>query len=194
MGARKRGGDAIARKADLKLDYVARLWCEALAPCCTMGETQMLERELVFSGVDELRKVTLRYEIRSKLFATLFDLVYAFETPGSLGDDAVVSLCRDGEGFSGEGDVEAIAEALSNALVLDRVRELGVTEVEACFSVESQLWHVRMKGLVGSSTWNLLPPVLQLIKPSCEDCIKSAEILRMLASACSMNARSPVFS
>ena len=39
-----------------------------------------------------------------------------------------------------------------------------------------------MTELVGSSTWNLIPPVLQLIEPTPEDCVAAAEALRITAS------------
>ena len=41
---------------------------------------------------------------------------------------------------------------------------------------------IQMTELVGSSTWNLIPPVLQLIEPTPEDCVAAAEALRITAS------------
>lgn len=86
-------------------------------------------------------------------------------------------------GFDGSDGCEEVADALVDALVLDRVQAFGVTEIRAAFSQDDGIWRVRMRSLVGSATWNLLPPVLQLIEPSAGECAKEAELARMIAAA-----------
>ncbi|MBC2890324.1 hypothetical protein [Gordonibacter massiliensis (ex Traore et al. 2017)] len=182
---RMRGGDAIARKADAKLGHVAQLWCEALGSCCSAGEVGVLERELVFSNISEIQRVVLSYEIKAKLFATLFDLVYSFEVSGCAPNGAKVFLLDGANGFgcSIGSTAKKLNEFLPGALFRDRVRDLGITKMEAVFVAEEALWHIRMVGLVGSSTWNLLPPVLQLIEPRRDECVRATELMRMIGAA-----------
>lgn len=183
MARRKRASDAIVRKADGKLGYVAQLWSSALGACCTLGEEGVLERELVFPRFGELPSMRLAYSVSSKLFATLFDLVCSFDVPGQSLEGGEVSLLKDATGFRGSAGAEDIAEALSNSLVLDRVQDLGVTRLRALCLGDGEAWHVEIQQLVGSSTWNLLPPVLQLIEPRPEECVKGTELARMVAAA-----------
>ena len=183
MAGRKRASDAIVRKADGKLGYVAQLWSSALGPCCTLGEEGMLKRELVFPCFGELASMWLTYGVSSKLFATLFDLTCSFNVAGRLLKGGEVTLLKDATGFWGSVGMEDIAETLSNDLVLDRVQDLGVTRLRASFLDAEEVWHVEIQQMVGSSTWNLLPPVLQLIEPRPEECIKGAELARMVAAA-----------
>lgn len=183
MSRKKRAGDVITRKADSKLEHVVRLWATALGPHCGRGASALLERELLLVGVAELDRLLLSYEATSKLFATLFDLVLSFDVRGEAVDGSEIELAAGSRGFVGTGDGREIARILSNPLVLERVDGLGVTGAGAVFSQEDGLWRVRMKSLVGSSTWNLLPPVLQLIEPDLDDCIRGMELVRMMCAA-----------
>ncbi len=185
---RRRGFDAIERKADVKLHHVARVWSVALAGGVE-DEEKPLTRMLLLAGSCEIERLSLSYEVNSKLFASLFDLVYEFDVPRPAGrgtesavDDAALELRYDSakKTFAAPSGRFGL-DVLECDLVFSRMEQLGITDLAA--HADADAWHVRARGLVGSSTWNLIPPVLHLIEPSRQDCVRGMELFRMVFAA-----------
>lgn len=182
---RRRGGDAVVRRADGKLGHVAERWASALPVPCSVADEALLSRTLRFEGGEGLpfEEVTLRYEVRSKLFATLFDLTCSFRLPTPQRPDGFCQVAYDArrQGLIGQEGCCADSLLPLDPLLLDRIDALGVTSVKARREADGDCWEASVGFLVGSATWNLIPPVLHLIEPSSKECIQAMELLRMLA-------------
>lgn len=185
---RRRGFDAIEKTADVKLHHVAHVWAVALGGVVEDEETPLTRTLLLAEGC-EIERLSLSYEVNSKLFASLFDLVYEFDVPRSAErgtesatGDAALELRYDSvkKTFVAPSGRFGL-DALECDLVFSRIEQLGITDLAA--RADAGAWHVRVRGLVGSSTWNLIPPVLHLIEPSRQDCVRGMELFRMVFAA-----------
>lgn len=184
MGLRERGRDAILQRAEGKLEHVATSWAEAMPASAAASPAGKLEWKVGFEpGVIEFDELVLSYQVRSKLFATLFDLQCRIcctaDVPAPSHD---VTLTYDPrvqkliEKQSGESSIPL------DGLLVERIEKLGVTQLTAALDASSSKWSIAMDMLVGSSTWNLIPPVMHLINPSAQECIWATELLRMLVA------------
>lgn len=183
--ARKRGIDGVMRRADAKLAFVANRWASAVPVPCNVEESGHLARCLRFTSGDFLfDELLLRYEVRSKLFATLFDLRCSFKVlsdrPSALAGGAKTAFDSREQALVGTCEGRRLMVPL-NGLMQDRIQALGVLNIDARFLPDALQWSVEVGCLVGSATWNLIPPVLHLIEPTAEECIRATELMRMLA-------------
>lgn len=184
MGMRKRGRDAILQRAQKKLEHVATSWAEAMPASAVASSLGELEWKIGFEpGSIEFDELALSYQVRSKLFATLFDLrcriCCAAGTPAPSHD---VSLTYDPRMQRLTEKLDEGSSIPLDGLLVERIEKLGVTRLTAALDASSSAWSITMDMLVGSSTWNLIPPVMHLISPSDQECIWATELLRMLVS------------
>lgn len=158
--------NALKRRAEEKLAHVANVWACALpCECCVSG--QGLTRTIAFPETTnndiEFSAITLEYVVRNKIFALLFDLKCSVPIVGA----ETISAPR--------------IPPLNN-LMRARTEVLGITHIAVQLS-ENNGCILTCSSLVGSATWNLIPPVLHAITPTPEECIRYTELLRMLACA-----------
>jgi hypothetical protein len=81
---------------------------------------------------------------------------------------------------------EALAEEmlalLDNELIRERILTLDLADIAISYDPVSENWTIRCRSLIGSTTWNLIPPITQYIKPKEEECIKLMEFFELAAS------------
>lgn len=77
-----------------------------------------------------------------------------------------------------------VRAALEEPIVLGRLSALDVLDAEVAFSRERGAWDVRLTSMVGSSTWVLVPPVMQTITPTSPEAFGLVEAACLLAAAC----------
>lgn len=182
---------SVRRRAEGKLDYLTDLWARYLGPGCEVENDGPLKRALVLPERFGIERLGLAYGERNKLFAVLYDLRY----------ELVVSCGLSLEGASADADggrllrmdaakrsfhaapaFEGAARDLSCDLVFDRVEQLGISELSVSAGGLSGTCRIEAQGFVGSATWNLLPPVFDMIAPRPEDCARGIELFRMIAA------------
>ena len=147
-----------------------------------MGIRKPLEQELILSNIPEVSHVCLAYRVNSMMFATLFDFVLCFSFPGKGDEDAELLFRHDTFCFERRGFSFRKLQGFPNELAIARIEELGVTDIRARYLADNKMWYVDMTSLVGSSTWNLLPPILQLIEPRLTECVRMIELIRIIAA------------
>lgn len=184
----RRGWDAINRKADAKLGLVAEKIVHATGELpSVLCSQELLSRSMRLACFPEVEELTVRYLPTSKLFALLYDFVLGFEVDGESGGGCTLELCATAErlevrGLSAcQGDPARFEALTGNPLIEERLRSLDVTKLHAVFDSSRGKWQVECVMMVGSATWNLLPPVLQLIEPTSEECLRMIELARLVA-------------
>ena len=187
---------SIRDRADEKLEFVARIWEQAFRSLCSAeNNSKPLERTFVFRDTSHLGRVSLRYDERNLLFAKTFDLTIentiATAAPAPAGNRAfpvhetgTLSLGIGSNRLAGTGTFSPLDGTSAPQLLADRLESLGARSLTVSLERNAEasatpLLTVRLVQLVGSSTWNLIPPVLQLIEPTEQDCRATAEVLRM---------------
>lgn len=182
---------SVRRRAEGKLDYLADLWARYLGPGCEVENDGPLKRALVLPERLGIERLGLAYLERNKLFAVLYDLRYEYVVP--------CGPAFEGERFDADGGrllwmdtakrafraapaFEDAARDLSCELAFDRVERLGLSELSVSAGELSGTCRIEAQGIVGSATWNLVPPVFDMIVPHPEDCARGIELFRMIAA------------
>ena len=169
-----RGYSAVNKRAERKLDCVGRglVAASGEAGVCFPVAPEPLVRVLDLRCCSETGPLTLRYRPQSKLFAILYDLVCEFSVAGPYAPGCMMEMVS--------GSAKLIGD-IENDLIEERLRLLGVTQASAAYDSCSDAWRVSVSLMVGSATWNLLPPIMHLIEPSADECLRMIELFRLLA-------------
>lgn len=189
-GAGRKGYRAVNRKAEQKLDYVVQklVRCAGEEPGIPVV-SEPLARVLSPRCCSEAGAVTVRYRSTSKLFAILYDLSYEFCVTGPKLSAHAVELAAGalklapGKGVAEDSSRTLPAALADNALIEARLRSLDVTRFDAVYDDDTHTWKISFSTMVGSATWNLLPPVMHLIEPTSDECLRTFELIRLLAVA-----------
>jgi hypothetical protein len=199
-----KGGWQIAnRKADLKLDFVARRYAHALGARVAAVDGGFLDKRIRFRGLRFLEVLRLSYKIENRFFAISYDLLYETRIPAgdaSRGESlAFVAKLKGRLGISGAEFVRADAGAadgldagaddiaarvltgLNHPLIIERIVRLNLTDISVVRARDG--WEIRCRSLVGSVTWNLIPPLTQLIEPRADECVRTVEFFELVADA-----------
>ncbi|MDR2295445.1 MAG: hypothetical protein LBD95_01485 [Clostridiales Family XIII bacterium] len=190
----------INKKADAKLNHVAQCYQAALGKYFHSVDARFLDKRLRFRGLRFLEELRLRYKIENRFFAISYDLMYEARVCAADPLRRPRSACRliaklkGGAGITGaefilrdQGAADAFtAKALSrlnNPLIVDRVASMDLTDVSAAYDSESAVWVFRCRSIIGSTTWNLIPPITQLIKLREAECVRMIELFELAFDA-----------
>lgn len=198
---RKGGTGRIQRRAQSKLEHVASVWAAAVGGQSRIG-SDPLACVVTVPNAPEAPELILRYEVRNKLFASLFDLHVLFEVDVCSLEAPKVSAGGGGTSlggdelylfkgaFAGNGRFSHAAEMLNCEIALSRLEALSVVSVSTVPGGDGSKCVVDISCLVGSATWNLIPPVFDVVCPTREECVKGIELFRMIAVALQSSEKS----
>ena len=186
----------INKKANLKLDYVVKKCKVALGLYIEKSVERFLEREVTFCYLRFLTKLNLKYKVENRLWAISYDLLYntVIEDRFLAGpeSDCLFDVrlkgklkIKDAEFVSDSNDkrVLEILEKLNNPLITERISSMDLTNFKISYRKDTRLWKVNFRSLIGSTTWNFIPPVTYLIKPKEEECVKIVELFELIGDA-----------
>ena len=189
----------LSRRADGKLDTVAEDMRKAVGQRCTGVEKDFLERTVLLDGFTYLRRLHLAYRHENRLLSISYNLewscevetdayfhevgdcAFALEAKGGLRVKGLEWVCRNGE-LSAE-EQRAYLDRLSNPLILDRVRTLDLHSLAVSHRDGSGTWQIHFGTMIGSATWLLIPPVMQVIRIQDAEYLRLAELVDLLADA-----------
>ena len=183
------------KKADRKLEAVADMFCQVLPDNCEVVEGDMLYRRLHIKDLAPLDDMMLVYDVENRFAAISYNLLiqsvvranekrcYRFE----LRLDGVMrtrSVRFERKGSARQPDMRErqILELLNEPIVLGKIQQLGLLGVSIRYQMEYGRWLISVRSMAGSSTWILMPPVMQVIMPVRQEIYQFAELMRMLTS------------
>lgn len=191
-------------KADKKLSSVASLFQNTLKEQCEIEEEQFLCRALRFRNCDPLEKILLLYEIENRFAAISYNLLLqTFIKKDELYPyQFIISyngiICIKSASFISENlDVEKssvysqeiskrkteILKTLNENIIINKIKSLNLLQIVLQYSMESRQWLISIKSMPGSSTWIMIPPMMNLIMPDRREVYSLIELMRMLASS-----------
>lgn len=187
------------RKADRKLEYVANLYGMAMGDKLITTKSKILDKTLYCEGFRFMKYLNLNYTYENRFWAISYNLNYkttidlsdspkeiayckfVVKTKGKMGIEDAQWL--DGGSKCKEEEKELYLNELNNKLIIDRIVELDMTNIEVIFHPNLSQWTICARTLIGSTTWILIPPVLNLIKPKPVECVKMLEFFELVANA-----------
>lgn len=196
----------VTRRAELKIGALSEMIKAAAGERCVKVEKSVLQRELFFNHFTYLRSLKLIYNWENRFMAVNYNLQMTSLIPAEPPRFEEVHSCRfvlrcTQKGLRGKrefqwlcqewGDSEerlaAYLERLNNPLITARLDALDIFEMELRHSEGSGEWLISLESLIGSATWILIPPVMSMITPKREECVKFLELFELIADAVANN-------
>ena len=204
--ASKARNSFVTRRAELKISALADLFKGAVGEHWVKTESDVLQRELFFSGFQYLDSLKLIYNWENRFMSVNYNLQMLSVVPTNNSRfektrGCLFTLSCTQSGLRGkrnyswnckrwedsEEKLAAYLERLSNPLITDRLNALDVMEMEIKHDDDWDYWRISCESLIGSATWILVPPILSMITPKKEECIKFIELFELLADAVANN-------
>lgn len=183
------------KKADRKLEAVADMFCQVLPDNCEVLDGDMLYRKLHIKGLAPLDDMMLVYDVENRFAAISYNLLiqsvvranekryYSFELKlnGMVRTKSMrfESTCADRQPDMRE---QQILELLNEPIVIGKIQQLGLLGVSIRYQMDYGRWLISVRSMVGSATWILMPPVMQVIMPVKQEIYQFMELMRMLNS------------
>ena len=187
------------KRIDKKLDIVAEIFESAATEHWRTTSSDIFNKELFFQDFRYMEHLKLKYNCENRFFSISYNLemsidvseqeeiqeigdcVFQVKNTGGFMKKKPVWVCGK---FTGTENMCAnYLRRLNNEMILDRVDVLDLTRVAAYRTAEERRWVIRCESLIGSATWILIPPVVNLIKPTMEECVKVLEFFELTADA-----------
>jgi hypothetical protein len=189
------------KRAEKKLSYVVQGFEAAMGDKHTQTNHKNLSYELQCAGFKHLNNLTLDYiGYENRLWAFAYNLKlksildvsqnknpetedckFIVQSKGKIRISApkwVDTGCR-----CAEEKVDLYLKRLSHKLIMDRIAALDMMKLEVSFSAKTQLWTVKYQSIIGSTNWILIPPVMQLIKYTPEEIVRTLEFFELVLDA-----------
>ena len=192
----------VTRKAEVKISALANFFRDAAGDRWEKTEAGVLQRKVFFSGFQYLKSLQLIYNWENRFTAVNYNLqmVSAIPTDPSRFEethDCLLTLKCTQRGLKGErkytweckqwgaddARLAAYQERLSNPLITQRLDALDVFEMELRHNDDQDYWRISCESMIGSATWILIPPVMSMITPKKEECIKFLELFELIGDA-----------
>lgn len=183
------------KKADKKLETVADMFCQVLPDNCEVAEDDVLYRKLHINGLAPLENMMLVYDVENRFAAISYNMLvqavvkakekryYGFELKmdGGLKAGAVRFEAEVSDRKMDDRERQ-ILKLLNEPVVLGKIKQLGLLDVSIRYQQEYGRWLISVRSMVGSATWILMPPVMQVIMPVRQEIYQFVELMRMLTS------------
>jgi hypothetical protein len=180
------------RKANAKLNYVASIFSDALNKHWEVIEDGFLYKRIALRELPYIDELKMSYYLQNRFFARTYDLRFEFRIPFLREEDAKFELSYTGItqisgakfnlSVGGKDDLDLLIR-LNSEMITDRLVKLDFLDFKIAFSVKDKGWVVSADSIIGSATWNLLPPMFQVIKPTFKECIQMIELFQLIMEA-----------
>ncbi len=185
----------VTKRAELKLNVLADTFAKVIGDRCTGIEQGTLSRTVRFEQVGYIDALKFVYNWENRFMAVNYNLQTIVEPKVDERYDEIGS-CTIEYSFKGKSDrwsfkswsasdeqKAAYTERLNNPLILDRIKALDIFDLEIGHNRGASTFTISIESMIGSATWILIPPIIQLIKPTEEECTKFIELFELISDA-----------
>ena len=180
------------KRANSKLNYVEGIFADSLKDHWEMVEDGFLYKKIALKDLNYLRELKLSYYLQNRFFARTYDLRFEFDIPIARKEKAEFELSYSGKTqikgakfkmIAGEENDTGLFEKLNNNLICDRLLKLDFLDLKIKYSTHDGAWKICAESIIGSATWNFVPPMFQVIKPTPQECILTIELFQLILDA-----------
>ncbi len=191
------------QKADRKLDYLATIFSGAAEDQLSGNESRFLSKRLTFKGFYHLEHLDLEYTYENRFWSFNYNITYHtrildehFPFSEKWGKGIRLKVFTSGKMEISDAEwvldwpkksedpiLKACLNRLNNPLIIDRIVSLDLSSVELIYLDSEKKWDLKCSTLIGSTTWIMIPPMMQLIKPTISECIRLYEFVEMTLGA-----------
>lgn len=196
--AAKARNSFVTRKAEQKMDALTEVFKVSAGDHFAGEKRDTLQRSLNFNGFWYLDNLKLLYNWENRFFSVNYNLQMVshvgvndkFKDIDSCRFDLQFSMKRHNDRFictSWKGKEikvrDEYLERLNNQLILDRIHMLDIHGVTITYEPKWRYFCISLESMIGSGTWILIPPIMQLIAPGRDECVKFMELYELLGDA-----------
>lgn len=171
----------IDRRADKRLAGIAQAFCEVLGG--TVIADEWLSKTVRLEGRPLLREITVHYDVENRLAAVSYDMVFSTEFETGLDETMRFSFRKNrfvGGVASDSRECRTALSRLNSEEILDRMRELNLADAAIFHDAKTRRCTIQLKGLLGSSTWMLIPPLMETIRLNVEETRRISELMELM--------------
>ena len=185
----------VTKRAELKLSVLADIFAKVIGTRCTGIEQGTLSRTIRFEQLGYIDALKFVYNWENRFMAVNYNLQTIvepkvddkFDEIGSCAIEYSFKRKSDRWNFkswsASEEQKKAYSERLNNPLITDRIKALDIFDLEISHNNHASTFTISIESMIGSSTWILIPPIIQLIKPTEEECTKFIELFELISDA-----------
>lgn len=183
------------KKADKKLSDLADFIQDTIPNTCHQTEKGFLYRKLDVVGKAPLSFMSLVYSVENRFAAASYNLFLQTRIQKEEGEAYSFKLQYEGmmriqkAAFCSTADKaldergQRVLKALNASIILDKIKELNLPNVFVFYKQSEGCWQIVVQSMIGSSTWILIPPVMQLIMPTKSEIYPIVELMQLLSAA-----------
>jgi hypothetical protein len=186
------------KRAERKLDYVVKAFADVMGDRHIETTHASLSYSLLCNGFKHLKNLTLDYiGYENRLWAFAYNLNLKSTLDASQYKNPETEDCKfvvqskgkirvsspqwvDSGSRCSEEKVDAYLKRLSHKLIMDRITALDMMKIQVSYNAKAQQWTVKYQSIIGSTNWILIPPVLQLIKYTPEEMVRTLEFFELV--------------
>jgi hypothetical protein len=185
----------VTKRAEIKLNVLADIFAKVIGDKHTGTDRGTLSRVIHFDKVGYIDSLKLVYNWENRFMAVNYNLQTMVEPAVDDKFDEVGSCIieydfksrKDRWNFrlwsGSEEQKSAYIEHLNNPMISDRIKELDIVDLEIRHNGGAGSFTISVESMIGSATWILIPPIIQLIKPTDAECAKFIELYELLSDA-----------
>ncbi|SFQ15910.1 hypothetical protein SAMN05216343_12722 [Oscillibacter sp. PC13] len=179
-------GSRIDQRAHKRLQNLASIMSNALGGAELTEDTFFRQR--INLNRQYLRTLTLTYSVENRLTSLCYDLILS-----------TTAKVEEAESFSfqftsqkhfmpverklsveGAARSAEILERLNDEAVIQRLCDLDFIDVRVEYCMAEKRYAISSRGLVGSTTWMMIPPVTKTIMPTPNEILKIGEVFELM--------------
>ena len=164
----------LSRRADAGLRSVTQDFCDCVGGVTVDTRANALAQyDLTLTTRPALKNMALWYTRENRFMAVNYNLCItsrgklphtnAHGSEARLHYDGALSATHPYLAFTCSNKPKALGEIFQHPLVLERLAILKLTDMRVSVDQRGS-WEITALSLVGSATWNLIPPIFQLIR------------------------------
>ena len=190
----------VTRKAEQKLSALADTFKKAAEHHYVDERKDTLQRTLNFKDFRYLDNLKFVYNWENRFLSVNYnlqilsyvDVTEGFEETGTCKFEMEFSkkrhqndrfICKDWKSKSTRHMVDAYLERLNNPLIIDRVHKLDILSVAITHKPDWGYFRVSVETMIGSGAWIFIPPIMQLITPTNDECVRFFELFELIGDA-----------
>src|SRR5699024_10698968 len=180
------------KKANTKMDVVVNIYESSLNEYWDTEYNGFLYKNIRLNNLRYLTYLEMSYILKDRLFSRSYNLTFNYEIPAFFSEHIKINLRYSGrtkikdayfEVIEGGEKASLLVETLNHQLISYRIVSLELINLILEYSPNRKSRHVFVESLIGSTTWNLIPPVMQVIKPNPTECMFMIELFELIAGS-----------
>ncbi len=190
----------VTRKAEQKLSALADTFKLAAGEAFVDERRDTLQRTLNFKGFQYLDNLKFVYNWENRFFSVNYnlqilnyvDVTNRFEETGPCKFEVEFSkrrhhndrfVCKSWRNKDTKAMTAGYLGRLNNPLIIERIQKLDILGVTITHKPEWEYFRVSVESLIGSGAWIFIPPLMQLITPKEEECVRFMELFELIGDA-----------